>query len=375
MHRSRLPLAPASNFAQNDVQSTKNSRNLWLPSFTIVIGLLVTGMWFFQQASLKQLNDRIEQLQQEIDRLPKSVPPIERLNLQKEQIKLDRDRIGAQNGVSNSLFQGIGVILLGGLVYSGWQYLRRTEVQFQADNERQITDRFSQAIAYLASEKLEVRLGGIYTLERLAHESPSEYWVTIEVLTAFVRERSTIVSETVPPIVGVEIPRQHRKPSTPRIPTDVQAVMTALTRRDVSQDRPDRSIELRGSNLRAADLNGIDLWGADLWKVNLREAQLWQAKLAGASLGRANLCDASLWQADLEGAYLWKANLEGANLSEANLERANLEDANLKGANLDRTNLINADLRKVIGLTHDRLSSAIYDETTQLPDYIEAVSG
>jgi uncharacterized protein YjbI with pentapeptide repeats len=216
-------------------------------------------------------------------------------------------------------------------------------------------------------------LGGIYTLERLAQESPSEYWMTIEILTAFVRERSKPVPELPP--VGVDLPGQHHKPTIPRIPTDVQAVMTVLSRRDLSQDRQDRPIELRRSNLRAADLNGIDLSGADLWKVNLREAQLWQAKLAGALFGRANLSDASLWQADLEGAYLWKANLEGANLSEANLASANLEDANLKAANLYQTNLIAADLRQVIGLTHAQLDTAICSETTQLPDYIEAVSG
>jgi hypothetical protein len=373
MNRSRLSSATASDSSLHPARSANTSEKSWLLPFTLGSSLLVVGIWFFQQAGIGHLNVRIQQLQQEIDRLPNTVAPLERLNLQKEQIALDRDRIAVQNGVYNLLFQGIGATLLGGLVYSGWRYLRLTDARLQTANDREITDRFSQAIAYLASDKMEVRLGGIYTLERLAQASPAESWVTIEILTAFVRERSTRVPETPPPLVGVDIPKQQRKPSVPRIPTDVQAVMTVLSRRDVSQDREDRSIELRGSNLRAADLNGIELWGADLWKVNLREAQLWQAKLAGASLGRANLSDASLWQADLEGAYLWKANLEGANLTEVNLEQANLEDANLKGANLDHTNLVNADLRKAVGLTHAQLSSAICDETTQLPDYIEAV--
>jgi hypothetical protein len=372
MQRSRLSSAITHS---SSPQATDRSRS-WLPLLlTIGSSLLVGSIWGLQQYSIGNLNNRIDRLGREIAKLPNTVAAIDRLSLQKEQLKLERDRIDIQNGIYNLVFKGIGAILFGGFVYGGWQYLRRTETQAQTTRERQITDRFDRAIGNLASDKLEVRLGGIYTLERLAQESPSEYWMTIEILTAFVRERSILAPEPPPPLVGVDIPKRQRKPSVPRIPTDVQAVMTVLSRRDLSQDLPDRPIELRGSNLRAADLNGIELSGADLWKVNLREAQLWQAKLAGASFGRANLSDASLWQADLEGAYLWKANLEGANLSEANLASANLEDTNLKAANLHQTNLIAADLRKVIGLTHAQLSSAICNETTQLPDYIEEVTG
>lgn len=333
----------------------------------IIIGSLIVGIvWFVQQNSIKHLEGKIRQFQQEINRLPKTVSATAKLNLAKEQINLEKDRINVQNGVYNLLFQGVGAIVLGGLTYTGWRYLRRTDSQWQSSNNQQISDRFSQAIHHLASDKLEVRLGGIYSLESLSQESPRDHWTIMEVLTAFVRERSLIQRE--------EILQQQRltgqKPSLRPIATDVQAVMTVLSRRDVSKDRPDRNIELRESNLRAADLIGVELWGADLWKVNLREAQLWQAKLAGAFLGRANLSNASLWKADLEGAYLWKANLEGANLEEANLEAANLEGSNLKDANLKQANLINADLRSAIGLTPQQISSAIVNETTRLPDYL-----
>jgi Pentapeptide repeats (8 copies) len=367
--------------SREEVQAERTSRNLRFPVAIVISGLVIGGIWFFQQTNIRHLNERIHQLQQDIDKLPaRSITPAERISLEKEQIMLERDRINSQNGVYNLLFQGISATIFGGFVYTGWQYLRRTEEQFENANDKLVSDRFSQAISHLASDKMEVRLGGIYSLERLAEDSPSEYWLTIEILTAFVRERSA------PPLAelqeqpltagGTTNPLAcQRKTQSSRIPTDIQAVMTILSRRDVSMDRPDRIIELRESNLRDADLNGIELWGADLWKVNFREAQLWQAKLAGASLGRANLSEASLWKADLEGAYLWKANLEGANLTEANLEQANLEGSNLKGANLHQTNLINADLRKVIGLTRQQLSKAICDDTTQLPDYLELANG
>ncbi len=362
---------------REEIQAARTSRNLRLPIGIVISGLVIGGIWFFQQTNLRHLTERTQQLQQDIDKLPaRSIPPAERISLEKEQIMLERDRINSQNAVYNLLFQGISATILGGFVYTGWQYLRRTEEQFENANDKLISDRFSQAISHLASDKIEVRLGGIYSLERLAEDSPSEYWLTIEILTAFVRERSALplIEAQEQPLAidgATNPPASQRKPQSSRIPTDIQAVMTILSRRDVSMDRPDRIIELRESNLRDADLNGIELWGANLWKVNFSEAQLWQAKLAGASLGRANLSEASLWKADLEGAYLWKANLEGANLTEANLEQANLEGSNLKGANLHQTNLINADLRKVIGLTRQQLSKAICDDTTQLPDYLK----
>jgi Pentapeptide repeats (8 copies) len=380
MDRSRLPADRVNSPTQDDTPASIGSGSLRLPLLIIFITTMTGGIWFFQQTSLRHLNERIHQLQQDIDKLPnRIVTPADRIRLEREQVMLERDRINAQNEVYNLLFQGIGASILAGLAYSGWHYLRRTDEQFQHANHKLITDRFSQAISHLASEKMEVRLGGIYTLERLAQESPSEYWLTIEILTAFVRERSTTgaaaamigIAEYPPTPINHNDPKiSRRRPQLSRIPTDIQAVMTILNRRDVSKDRPDRIIELRESNLRDADLNGIELWGADLWKVNLSEAQLWQAKLAGASLGRANLSEASLWQADLEGAYLWKANLEGANLTEANLAQANLEGSNLKGTNLQQTNLINADLRKVVGLTRQQLNQAISDHTTQLPDYL-----
>jgi Pentapeptide repeats (8 copies) len=373
MDRSRLSSDRANSSPQDETTAASNSGSLRLGLPIAISSLIIGGIWFFQQTSLRHLKEQIHQLQQDIDKLPnRSITPIDRVTLEKEQIMLERDRINAQNGVYSLLFQGIGAAIFGGFVYTGWHYLRRTDEQFQNAHDKLITDRFSQAISHLSSDKMEVRLGGIYTLERIGQDSPSEYWLTIEILTAFVRERSTGISAQLPIVIEGTVPRTSQKrPHLSRIPTDIQAIMTILSRRDVRRDPPDRTIELRESNLRAADLNGIELWGADLWKVNLREAQLWQSKLAGASLGRANLSEASLWKADLEGAYLWKANLEGANLTEANLEQANLEGSNLKGANLQQTNLINADLRKVVGLTQQQLSKAICDETTQLPDYLE----
>lgn len=46
------------------------------------------------------------------------------------------------------------------------------------------TQRYAGAMALLSSEQLEVRLGGVYALERLARESASDHGPIMEVLAA-----------------------------------------------------------------------------------------------------------------------------------------------------------------------------------------------
>jgi hypothetical protein len=76
---------------------------------------------------------------------------------------------------------GAGVLAIG--AYFTWRNLR-------VASEAQISNRFTQAIGQVGAElkdgqpNLEVRLGGIYALERIARDSPRDHWSIIEVLTA-----------------------------------------------------------------------------------------------------------------------------------------------------------------------------------------------
>src|SRR5438309_112325 len=55
-----------------------------------------------------------------------------------------------------------------------------------------LTDRYTKAIDQLGSKTLDVRLGGLYALEQLAHDSKShrDRDTIVEVLSGFARERS-----------------------------------------------------------------------------------------------------------------------------------------------------------------------------------------
>ncbi|NET00535.1 MAG: hypothetical protein F6K61_08145 [Sphaerospermopsis sp. SIO1G1] len=79
--------------------------------------------------------------------------------------------------------------------------LKNTEIalkNLKISEDKQITERFAKAIEQLASDKIEVRLGAIYTLERIAKDSEKDQWTIMEVLTAFVRENAPIKKEEKP---------------------------------------------------------------------------------------------------------------------------------------------------------------------------------
>jgi hypothetical protein len=65
--------------------------------------------------------------------------------------------------------------LAAGLAVAGVALVRHF-AQTNADRQRRITEGFSKAVEQLGSDKLEVRLGGIYSLERISKESPDDYW-------------------------------------------------------------------------------------------------------------------------------------------------------------------------------------------------------
>jgi hypothetical protein len=89
-------------------------------------------------------------------------------------------RVELQNDARATLLQGIaGLLLLAGAVAT-WR-------QVQVNREGQITERFTRAIDQLGSSTTDVRLGGIFTLARIAKDSPADRPTVATVLAAFVR--------------------------------------------------------------------------------------------------------------------------------------------------------------------------------------------
>ena len=115
---------------------------------------------------------------------------------------------------------------------------------------------------HLASDKIVMRLGGIYALEGVMNtsERPEQYrGPVLEALCAFVREYT--IGKTV-----------FEKPDI-----DIQAALTVIGRRK-GPELPD----LAKANIPGANLSGANLRSADLTGVNLRGANPSVAYLIGA---------------------------------------------------------------------------------------------
>lgn len=243
-----------------------------------------------------------------------------------------KDLIELENQTRQTLIQIIaGAALLAGL-YLVWRRMVGTEQlaaqALQTVREGQLTERYTRAVSQFGSDKLEIRLGGIFALERIARESERDHWPVMEVLCAYVRHAAAW--RDVPPPAGLA--------------TDIQAILTVLGRRTLGFERDENRLNLGHTDLRGADLHKAHLARASLVGAHLEGADLAGANLENADLRGAHLSQADLVQANLSGADLREAHLEGAYVVEAQLERADLGAAHLDGAYLGGANLQHADL-------------------------------
>jgi hypothetical protein len=284
-----------------------------------------------------------------------------------------KDPLVAENSVRDvglKLAAGLGAVFAAILT---WGRLELSRQEHQREVSGQLTERFTRAIDQLGSEKLDVRLGGIYALERIARESQEDHGPIMEIFAAYLGEHAPW-----PPTKQDD----DDAPLATRA-ADVQAVITVLGRRVRERKGPDdwrwlslrrldlRNADLIGAHLERAILTGVHLEGAELIGAHLEGAELIGAHLEGAALKGAHL-EAYLREAHLEGAGLKETHLEAAVLKDAHLEGADLREAHLKGAHLEGAfleyaHLEGADLRNVFGLTQDQINSAFTDKATSLP--------
>jgi hypothetical protein len=198
-----------------------------------------------------------------------------------------------------------GTVIVGvaGFGASIWNTRKTTAMTLQG----QVTDRYSKAIEQLGSHELDVRIGGIYALERIARDSPRDHPTIMEVLAAFIRRHS---HEPWPPAEPGAGPPTRPDIYAPPTRPDVYAAVTVIGRRIVGNDS--RPINLFGAIIRGADLTSPDLTRVRLHRVDLVKADLTGANLTDADLTGANLTDADLTGANLTGADLTGADLTGA---------------------------------------------------------------
>ena len=220
------------------------------------------------------------------------------------------------------------------------------ERQTYTAEEGLITDRINKATEGLGknNEKgnplVEVRLGALYALERIAQDSFRDHVQIMEILCAYVRHNSPLQDE-------IDEIKQLRE--------DIKTAIAIIGRRwgwpdgekriEHEKDKGYR-LDLRNCDLQGAELHEANLGRAKFYKANLSRAQLYKADLNRAGLRNANLNRAQLDKANLDYTILAGANLSGARIRSATLVGTRLMNANLSGASLNFINLEDAKTDK-----------------------------
>jgi Pentapeptide repeats (8 copies) len=202
-------------------------------------------------------------------------------------------------------------------------------MNYRISQEKNATDLFTKAIEQLGSDKLEVRVGGIYALERIARESEKDHGPIIEVLTAYVRAYA---------------------------PWPPEDIAEARRKRPWARERPgpkdyERLLKPKDNESFSASIMVIPKLDDDIQAVLTvigRSSRIFEK-------GEAQRLDFT--RTDLRGVDVREARLEGANFSGARLEGASLWQAHLEGA----------DLSGATGLTQEQIDAAYCDDKTKLP--------
>lgn len=261
-----------------------------------------------------------------------------------------KDRADALNAVRQTVLTAFaGVTVFASLAYTARTYL--------LSRRGQVTDRFRSAVEQLASPELEIRMGGIYSLEHVLAESPQDHMSVVSVLAAYIRNRTNAAQ------VSVGLLPEDRNADRPlpdwgtQPPRDVQAAVDVLARRPYRYEP--RRIDLRGAVLIGLTLRSFEFSTAPrLSPMFLTSADLRRADLRGTDFQRTILNGA-----DLRRAWLHDTRLAGVPLHGADLRETTLTNADLQGADLGA-----ADLRGATGLVAEQLAPAYIDAETVLPD-------
>lgn len=204
------------------------------------------------------------------------------------------------------------------LLYFTWRRTRAGDATLRVAEQSHITDRYTKAIEQLGRKdgdrpNLEVRLGAIYALERIASDSVRDHWPIMEVLTAYIRQNAPLSPEKL--YVDGESPT-----------VDIQAILTVLGRRETGPGREDRSnqqyLNLMRTRLCGAHLSDANLRGVDLEKADLRGVSFWGVNLQGAALMGADLSNTEFLEANLNGTFFRGALMTGANVEKADFRNA-----------------------------------------------------
>ncbi|WP_271881818.1 pentapeptide repeat-containing protein [Phaeobacter italicus] len=184
---------------------------------------------------------------------------------------------------------------------------------------------YSKPVFVETSEpNLEVRIGSIFALERIARENPDFHVQVMEILCAYVRLNSPVIGAAKLSFDKRDTSKTaHHNDETsgqcPSLRIDIQTALDALGRRSetnilTKEAFANFKVRLNGCNLQRAEISGN-------WD---------HADFSDCALELACFSDARFVQTDFRRSRLSKLTLVKCNFENAKIERAELHSTNLE---------------------------------------------
>ncbi|MGY0498288.1 pentapeptide repeat-containing protein [Nocardia sp. FBN12] len=227
------------------------------------------------------------------------------------------------------------VAAVAALYFTG-QTLRATNAQNSTTRESAITDRLAKATEQLSSEKINSQLAGIYLLERLANDSPTDRGTTVELLSAYVRNEA--------PASKCTVPAMNAGPGI-RLAANIQAAITVLGRMP------------HGGTV--VDLSYACLVGADMKRGNFSNTLFNDSVLARANFVETNLSGSLFRDANFQLGNFNRSNLSYTFWGGANATSAVFVSTDVTGAEFLDVDISGADLSRIDGLTLEHFILAL----------------
>jgi Pentapeptide repeats (9 copies) len=228
-----------------------------------------------------------------------------------DQVPAGKDRATAQ---ADAVRTGAAIALgTGGAAYLLLAY-RRQRLEEVDTRERRITELFTKAVEELGHEKAPVRLGALYSLERLAQNNPEHRQTVVDVFCAYLRMPYTLPAPTKPGAEQIDhaappaedgIPAAH--PASGRGPAqeELQVRQTAQRILAAHLQRPQGTsgtkAQRRQPSPQWAFWPGIslDLIGAALVNVDFAGVSVIQARFVGAAFQGDTWFSGAAFQGDV----------------------------------------------------------------------------
>lgn len=244
--------------------------------------------------------------------------------------------------------------------------------QTETAEQGHITDRINKAVEGLGAEKtdkngkddertvpnLEVRIGAIYALERIAQDSDRDHVQIMEILCAYIRQNAPLsgavdfqqnwINAFSDPQSVNNLPNYYSllqwRRSLPPLREDLQTALSVFGRRTNWQ----RKIEDQafGGKGYIADLSGTCLQKADLSSLNFSRVNFARCDLSGTECTMTDFSDSSFESAHLKASHLVGTVLDGCIFIDAELQGTSMSHSSGKDISFRSAGLQHAQVKR-----------------------------